>query len=556
MKNITLDAFKNQQNKANEIQSRLLSFLSEGEAAGVTVDPALRDKLNHSLSGNKDLKIALVGGFSEGKTSIAAAWLGKIDKSTMNISHQESSNAVAVYKIEEGLTLIDTPGLFGYKEKLNANSEEIEKYKDITKKYVSEAHLVLYVMNGANPLKESHKEDLNWLFRDLSLLPRTVFVLSRFDEVADVADEDDYQENVTIKKQNIRSRLKDLVGLNDEEASDLSIVAVSANPFDAGIEYWLTEPDRFQELSHIALLQQATADKIESNGGPERMALETSKSIIRDVLMREIPIAVEKDEVLEVELDKLLKATRKAEDDAQTISKKIASTQIALREFTLEHFTDLILQLDGCSMETIPEFFEREIGDEGIILDTKVQNAFSKRIGAVNSELVKIQASLDSNISAFDSHMATLGRQGLNYVAKSGVINAGSIKAARDMLGLGFKFKPWGAVKLAKGLNGAVAVVGIGFELWDSYQAAERERKFQETKSDMKKNLEGQRKELLERISADTFSSDFFPDFVALQEKISSLHQAVEETTIQRKAFSEWRNNAEIIEGEFSVLSH
>ncbi|MGV8268407.1 LeoA/HP0731 family dynamin-like GTPase, partial [Pseudomonas aeruginosa] len=81
-------------------------------------------------------------------------------------------------------------------EQENAETQTIEKYKDITKKYVSEAHLVLYVMNSTNPIKESHKEDLTWLFRTLDLLPRTVFVLSRFDEVADVEDEQDYQANL------------------------------------------------------------------------------------------------------------------------------------------------------------------------------------------------------------------------------------------------------------------------------------------------------------------------------------------------------------------------
>ena len=38
-------------------------------------------------------------------------------------------------------------------------------------------------MDPTNPIKESHKAELEWLFRDLGLLSRTVFVLSRFDAV-------------------------------------------------------------------------------------------------------------------------------------------------------------------------------------------------------------------------------------------------------------------------------------------------------------------------------------------------------------------------------------
>src|SRR5699024_5824302 len=120
---------------------------------------------------------------------------------------------------------------------------EVEKYKDITKKYVSEAHIVLYVMNSKNPVKESHKDDLIWLFRELNLLSRTVFVLSRFDEVADVEDEDEYQHFLNIKKNNVTERLQEFLKLNSQEVQQLSIVGVSANPFDEGVEYWLDNPE-------------------------------------------------------------------------------------------------------------------------------------------------------------------------------------------------------------------------------------------------------------------------------------------------------------------------
>ncbi|GAA8779420.1 hypothetical protein DUHN19_09710 [Helicobacter pylori] len=50
--------------------------------------------------------------------------------------------------------------MFGFKEKI-ADSGKIERYKDITKKYISEAHLILYALNPSNPIKESRKDDLN-----------------------------------------------------------------------------------------------------------------------------------------------------------------------------------------------------------------------------------------------------------------------------------------------------------------------------------------------------------------------------------------------------------
>jgi hypothetical protein len=59
-------------------------------------------------------------------------------------------------------------------------------------------------------------------------------VLSRFDEVADVEDEDDYEHNLNIKRANVAKRLSEMISLTAQEQADLSIVGVAANPFDLG----------------------------------------------------------------------------------------------------------------------------------------------------------------------------------------------------------------------------------------------------------------------------------------------------------------------------------
>ncbi|EMH27410.1 hypothetical protein HMPREF1421_01425 [Helicobacter pylori GAM265BSii] len=219
--------------------------------------------------------MALVGGFSCGKTSIAAAWIERLDKS-MKIDHQESSDEVQIYDIDNEIELVDTPGLFGFKEK-TTDSGKIERYKDITKKYISEAHLILYALNPSNPIKESHKDDLNWLFRTLNLLSRTIFVISRFDEEADIEDEEDYNKRFKIKKENIQNRLNELISLSEEEKESLIIVAVAANPFDLGVEHWLKHQEEFQKLSHIKALQDATQKKIKENGGKLTIIEEAKK---------------------------------------------------------------------------------------------------------------------------------------------------------------------------------------------------------------------------------------------------------------------------------------
>ncbi|EJB62861.1 labile enterotoxin outputA [Helicobacter pylori Hp H-42] len=279
MKNETLEQFKRNQKRNQEILKKLLDFVHTGEEYGIKVEDSLKDKIGNAMENvaGQKLKVALVGGFSCGKTSIAAAWIERLDKS-MKIDHEESSDEVKIYNIDDEIELVDTPGLFGFKVKTHdSDKNKGERYKDITKKYISEAHLTLYALNPSNHIKESHKDDLNWLFRTLNLLSRTIFVISRFDEEADIEDEEDYNKRFKIKKENIQNRLNELISLSEEEKESLIIVAVAANPFDLGVEHWLKHQEEFQKLSHIKALQDATQKKIKENGGKLTIIEEAKK---------------------------------------------------------------------------------------------------------------------------------------------------------------------------------------------------------------------------------------------------------------------------------------
>ncbi|GAA7430178.1 hypothetical protein ckin106_02690 [Helicobacter pylori] len=138
--NETLEQFKKDQKRNQEILKKLLDFVHTGEEYGIKVEESLKDKIRNAMEnvGDQKLKVALVGGFSCGKTSIAAAWIDRLDRS-MKIDHEESSDEVKIYDIDDEIELVDTPGLFGFKVKEH-DSGKIERYKDITKKYISEAH--------------------------------------------------------------------------------------------------------------------------------------------------------------------------------------------------------------------------------------------------------------------------------------------------------------------------------------------------------------------------------------------------------------------------------
>lgn len=564
----TLDVFQSQQTSALDILDRLETFLRQGEHLGVTIDPTLLAKLatsRNQVAGDK-LKIALVGGFSEGKTSIAAAWMERLDKSSMNISQQESSNEVKVYEVGDDFVLIDTPGLFGFKEQYNADTQTIEKYKDITRKYVSEAHLILYVMNSTNPIKESHQDDLAWLFRTLDLLPRTVFVLSRFDEVADVEDEQDYQVNLAVKRTNVTGRLRELVGLNDAEVAQLSIVAVAANPFDLGFDHWLANAGQFKTLSHIASLQSATTSKIRNNGGSAALAGEMHNSVIRDVLNKQLPVAIENDQKISQEVSKLRELKSRSEAQLEQTRLGIEAVRRNLSSFVERYFTDLIMQAKGSSLETFGDFFEREIGAEGIVLATRLQIEFSRQTESIALDVAKMQLGFDTEINHFNTNVRAFGKQGVNHLLKGNVINNATVLAARDTLvsagkmvgmelGSLLKFKPWGAVTFAKGANGALAFLGVAIEAWDSWEQYKREEAFRSSIAKMVEDFEKQRKELIALINAEQFKEQFFGKYLELKDSVAMLQNSLRDSSKRQQRFQAWRVEAEAIDEQFKVLN-
>ncbi len=559
--NETLKQFKEIQKRNQENLKKLLDFIKTGEKYGIEIEESFKAKINSAIQSATDqkLKVALVGGFSEGKTSIAAAWIERLDKS-MNIDHQESSDAVKIYDIDNEIELVDTPGLFGFKEKI-ADSGKIERYKDITKKYVSEAHLILYALNPSNPIKESHKDDLNWLFRTLNLLSRTIFVISRFDEEADIEDEEDYNKRFKIKKENIQKRLNDLISLSEKEKEGLIIVAVAANPFGWGLEYWLKHKEEFQKLSRIKTLQDATQKKIKENGGKLTIIEEAKKSVIQDVVCKQMPLAKKEQQNLKRELEYLNKAMEKRRKEIQNLNGEISQARIHLREFITRYFSDLIRQVAGTSLETFNDFVIREIGNEGINIDTRVQNAFERETQGILNEIAKIEMSFNADRSFFEKHAGTFGKIGTSFLKQSGLINATNIKLARDGIvaagkfvgiDLALKFKPWGAVNLAGSINKGLPLIGLVIEVWDSWKESQKIEKLEKAKREMESDFNNQKQEILDLINDETrFKQTCFPMALELEKSFQEIEEKIKKTQECDQEFEKWIQTGEdLIKGE------
>lgn len=552
----TIEQFKQQQENTVKILHRLLVFINEGKKFGISDDNNFIDKISNGINEVKSqkLKVALVGGFSEGKTSIVAAWSGYFDSKTMKIDVSESSDEVQIYHLED-FDLIDTPGLFGFKETSNQ-----VKYKDITRKYVSEANLILYIMGPSNPIKDSHKDELQWLFKDLNLLSRTVFVISRFDEEADIEDLEEYEECFSIKKDNVLSRLRDL-GLIAENQS-VPIVAVAANPFGEGFDYWISNVEEYNRISHINDLQIATAEQIKRSGGANALVLVTSQSIVKDIIQRQMPVVQENMLLLNTKIKNLKNVLTDVQREQDKMQQNIDNVQVELSKYIIELFSDLILQVMGTDIQTFDDFFEKNIGNEGIVLDTTIHNEFKRQVGMISSEIFKTKTSFNASINHYNSMTGELAKEGIKVSGKflkNTTISNTTVLAVRDFVMPTFKFKPWGAIKLANKLSKSLGilgdVLGLGVEVWDSYSKYKQKDEFNKAKNIIKENLEKQRKEYIEFIdNDDAFRKQFFSSYFNLLERVEGIKETVNENQYFYDEFESWKHKGEIIEADFEVI--
>ncbi|GAA8660067.1 hypothetical protein KYTH86_05950 [Helicobacter pylori] len=383
---------------------------------------------------------------------------------------------------------------------------------------------------------------MNWLFRTLNLLARTIFVISRFDEGADIEDGQDYNKRFEIKKENVQNRLNDLISLSEKEKEGLIVVAVATNPFGWGLEYWLKHKEEFQKLSHIKTLQDATQKKIKENGRKLTIIEEAKKSVIQDVVYRQMPLAKKTQQEIKRELEYLNKAMEKRRKEIQNLNGEISQAHINLKEFITRYFSDLIRQVAGTSLETFNDFVIREIGDEGINIETRVQNAFERETQGIFNEIAKIGTTFNADRSFFEKHAGAFGKIGIDLLKQSGFINATNIKLARDAIAAAgkfvgidwaLKFKPWGAVRLAGNLNKALPLIGIAFEAWDSYNKHKKQEKFEKAKREMEFDFNNQKQEILDLINDETrFKQTCFPSMLELEKSF----QEIEEKIKKRKS--------------------
>lgn len=553
----------NQLNQLKSIVSRL-----------TVIDSSICEDIQKIETAIKDieddiLKIALVGAFSDGKTSTAAGWLGQVIDD-MKINTDESSDEIRHYEINhlsEKCIILDTPGLFGDKSKKDINQKEV-LYGDITKKYISEAHLIFYVVDATNPLKDSHKDTVKWLLCDLNKLSSTIFIINKMDEVADLTDSDDFNEQANIKKENLLNKLKIFIDLTDDMINDINIVCISSNPQNKGLDFWFAHKDIYENRSRINDLKDKT-NQILNHTLHDFLIHKTGIEVVNDIVYRKLDSM---DEIFEI----FEQGQRRISDEVEKIEKEIKDGETEILSYKdiifqeLKNFeNDLLGKLRVTSRENIIKFLEDEIGyytkeedqdKNGIKLQIAIQDICNKLnersqniINNINAKVLNQMEITNHLLDNMSKSIITVSKTSLQGFAKlpintikDTIISTRNFIA--DWTGKVWKFKPWGAVNLAKYFVKVAFILNVLIIIWDRKKDQDEKEKFRQAKDEIASFIKSSFLSIYEiLIDNQQFLDQFAPHLADLSKN----------QTILKNALLEMKNKQEMIkevEAEFKIL--
>lgn len=485
------------------------------------------------------LRIALLGAFSDGKTSVIAAWLGKV-MADMKIDMDESSDRLAIYS-PEGLPgkceIVDTPGLFGDKEKTVDGDQVV--YEDLTKRYISEAHLILYVVDATNPLKESHNAIAKWVLRDLNKLSSTVFVINKMDEVTDLTEQVLFDDQATIKKDNLKAKLQRAANLSADELTRLNIVCLASNPGGRGLEFWFGKPEHYESRSRINDLKAMTSRILQDNV-PAVLIAKTGMDVVHDVVAQHVLKAQEQQSKLEI-LD------QQNNEESIRIKQDISKGRREVKRLAGELFeelrnieNELLGKLRPLSLEDIRGYLEDEIGytEEGVgyKLNLRIKASIDRSFDQSSKVTSRISQDIGRQLNSSESFLNAMSEGALKSLggAAKGIANLspdaikGAVFAARNILGdvtgVVIKFKPWQATKIAGAISKWAGPAGAAFnltsDLLSAYKAHELEQELKTVKESITVVIKSSFKDIYDIIGDDEKLLDFFAPQLKEFEKI------------------------------------
>ncbi len=549
----------------------MLTLIKEGESVGLNIKDWI-DKVKsiQSMISDGIVRIVLLGSFSDGKTSAIAGLLGRLED-TMKIDTDESSDELKVYRpngLKKGFEIIDTPGLFGTKER-EINGENV-KYSDITKKYLSEAHIVIYVCDAVTPLKDSHVPIIKWIMRDLGKLSSSIFVINKMDEAGyDLTDDKDFARGENIKKNNLIQRLREAINLTPQEEHSLNIVCIAADPKGKGLVHWFAKSEDYKKRSHIESLRQCVS-KVVDNSNIGQLRGNAALVSVKDMF-------VQVDKQISDITKPINKAIKKSKDSCSDLEaeRSVLKTQIdnnrSLMQNQLDNYKgSLYAEIRGASVETFAEVLDIALGRQGdnvtgyVVernINDIVQACCDNNAMSIQMAAVKFEREFNNQNSFIQGAM----KQGTEWM-KNASVSRKQVFAARDLIkdwfGFTYKFKPWGATNLAGNITKNLGRVAVGLsvviEIYGWYQKYKADKELKEAKRKIIAALDDVFADVYKNFDGNTYYINFASSYLEMCKALENRNKELEDLQnkvskleeYQNKITNFWKNKGEYVSYE------
>lgn len=510
--------------------SSLVTILKDGEKLGLNFGE-IYQKIEHvqETMADEKIKIVLLSSFSDGKTSTIAGLNGKIEPD-MKIDVDESSDEIIVYHpqgLASGFEIMDTPGLFGSKEK-EIDGDSI-RLSAITEKYISEAHIILYICDAVTPLKESHAKFIEKVMRKFGKLNSTIFVINKMDEAGyDLMDEEDFLRGVTIKTNNLKQRLKDTIRLTPNEEQQLRVVCIAADPKGKGLEYWFAKMDNYKQRSHIEDLRKCI-DELVTHSDIKALRDSTEEAAITDIVCQTSDAIQVVYHSLESTMTKVREKNQEMEQDLSLLRKDLSNSRQEMQD-RLNALKDGILSdINSASMDSFEQIVEQRIGVNNgqisfYVLDRAI-NQIVQDCSEGNDVAIKTRVANIENQVTFTEKLMTEGLQKGAIAIKGIKISGETVKAVRDVVAKRYKFKPWGAIKLGAKFTKAMPCIGAAIELGVAYWQRKKKEKalaeFEATKGKIKDAVSDKIGKIFECFNNnENYYKNFAPSYLQLEKQV------------------------------------
>lgn len=516
---------------------KITSLIEEGMSYGINLS-SVKDKIESVKRsiGDGIVRIVLLGSFSDGKTSAIAGLLGRLEDS-MKIDNDESSDELKVYRpagLKKGFEIVDTPGLFGTKEK-ELDGHNI-KYSDITREYLSEAHIVVYVCDAVTPLKDSHVPVIKWIMRDLNKLSSTIFVINKMDEAGyDLTDEEEFSNGAAIKKRNLISRLRNAINLTPTEESMLHIVCIAADPKGKGLPHWFTKEDDYLRRSHIDLLRNEL-NKVVAKSDAAALNSSVAEASIK-VMM--ISVGEEVESITKPTSKALQQVNESCADlrqDVVLLRSELDANRSGMEKQMDDYKSSLMADIRGTSVDTIGEVIDRALGVQDgqvtfYVFERNINDIMQGAQAAANQSISNASVKFEREFNAQSEFLNSAMKEGVTLLKNVKVSNT-QVLQMRDMFFKSHKFKPWGATNMAGTIMkwaGRIAIVAsVAIEAYSWYKKWKDSKELDKMKSELCIALDNAFADIYKNCKDEAFYANFAPQLATMTHQLEEREQQVE----------------------------